>query len=175
MIITPDSTIVNAPSKKKEPLLSMEMKKKTKQKSRFTRKLCTSNEYEKIIEKIMFWFELFCLAFSFPYISSDYKNYCCALKAYEITLLTKLTSFFSNKISNNWPYFSSLVKKKKQTHQKNQKIKSHIFYISLCPQHSFTSTATLPKTPWVPWQHKPITELVTEYVALLPVIVHNIF
>ena len=100
MIITPNSTIVNAPSKKKEPLLSMEMKKKTKQNSRFTRKLCTSNEYEKIIEKIMFWFE-FCLAFSFPYISSDYKNYCCALKAYEITLLTKLTSFFSNKISNN--------------------------------------------------------------------------
>ena len=91
------------------------------------------------------------LAFSFSYRSSDCKNYCCALKAYEITRLSKLTSFFFfNKIFNNWPYFSSLVKKKQQ-----QKIKSHTFYISLCPQHSFTSIANLPKFPWAPWEHRP--------------------
>ena len=42
----------------------------------------------------MLWFELFFWAFSFSYRSSDCKNYCCALKAYEITLLSKLPGFF---------------------------------------------------------------------------------
>ena len=41
------------------------MKKRTKQKSRLTRKLCTSNEYEKIIKKIMLWFEMFFWHFLF--------------------------------------------------------------------------------------------------------------
>ena len=35
--------------------------------------------------------------------------------------------------------------------KQQQKIKSHTFYISLCPQHSLASIANLPKFPWAPW------------------------
>ena len=149
----------------------MEMKKRTKQKSRLTRKLCTSNEYEKIIKKnnVVVW-NVF-LAFSFSYRSSDCKNYCCDLKAYEITRLSKLTSFFFlNKIFNNWPYFSSLVKKNNNKKYKvTHFISVYVLNIASPPLPIFQSF------PGLPGNIGPITELFTEYDALLPVIVHNIF
>ena len=81
-------------------------KKIKKQQSKLSRKLYTSNEYEKISKKqccglncfvLHFFSCISCKLIQVTCISSDCKNYCCALKAYEVTLLSKLTSFFWTK------------------------------------------------------------------------------
>ena len=97
----------------------------------------------------MLWFEMFFWHFLFLIEVLTAKIIAVPWKLMKSLGCQNWQVFFLNKIFNNWPYFSSLVKKKQQ-----QKIKSHTFYISLCPQHSFTSIANLPKFPWAPWEHR---------------------